>query len=68
MDKKLRSQQIAALEKQIEDLKAQWPAHSVKPWMLQQLEDLEDQLLQLQKDDPANDDLDNPNQQSQPVL
>jgi hypothetical protein len=56
MDTKSISQQIAALEKKIADLKAQWPAHSVKPWMLQQLEDLEDELLQLQKDNPANDD------------
>ena len=57
MDKKSVSQQIAALEKQIADLKAQWPAHSVKPWMLQQLEDLEDELMQLQKILPAKDDL-----------
>ena len=33
-----------ALEKKIEDLRAQWPAHSVPPTMLLQLEDLEDEL------------------------
>ena len=32
------------LEKKIEELKKRWPAHSVPPAMLQQLEDLETEL------------------------
>ena len=35
------------IEKEIQTLKAQWPAHSVKAGMLQQLEDLEEELVQL---------------------
>ncbi len=37
---------IEQLEREIADLKARWPAHSVKPAMLQQLEELEDALEQ----------------------
>lgn len=40
-------ERIAELEEQIAELKARWPAHSVQPWMLQQLEDLEEELEQL---------------------
>ena len=39
-----KTDHIIALEKEIEDLRAQWPAHSVPPTMLMQLEDLEDVL------------------------
>jgi hypothetical protein len=39
-----KTDRIKALEKEIEDLRAQWPAHSVPPTMLMQLEDLEDEL------------------------
>ena len=42
-----RTARIQALEKEIAELKAQWPAHSVKPWMLARLEDLEDELENL---------------------
>ena len=41
--------QIANLEEQIAELKARWPAHSAQPWMLQQLEDLEEELANLQE-------------------
>ena len=41
--------QIAELEEQITDLKARWPAHSAQPWMLQQLEDLEEELAILRE-------------------
>ena len=37
-------ERIAKLEEQIAELKARWPAHSAQPWMLQQLEDLEEEL------------------------
>ena len=42
-------EQIAKLEEQITELKARWPAHSAQPWMLQQLEDLEEELTILQE-------------------
>jgi hypothetical protein len=37
------------LQKQIAELKNSWPAHSVPPAMLEQLEDLEEELANLQK-------------------
>jgi uncharacterized small protein (DUF1192 family) len=42
-----RAARIQALEKEIAELKAQWPIHSVKPWMLVRLEDLEEELERL---------------------
>jgi SMC interacting uncharacterized protein involved in chromosome segregation len=38
------SERIKQLEKQIAELKRQWPAHSVPPTMFQQLDDLEEEL------------------------
>lgn len=40
----MTSERIEELEKQIAELEARWPAHSVPPAMLQQLEDLEEEL------------------------
>ena len=37
-------ERIVKLEEQIAELKARWPAHSAQPWMLQQLEELEEEL------------------------
>lgn len=37
-------EQIEQLEREIADLKARWPAHSVKPDMWQHLEELEEAL------------------------
>ena len=37
-------QRIAQLEAQMADLQARMPAHSVKPAMIQELDDLDDQL------------------------
>ena len=42
-------ERIAELEAQIAELKARWPAHSAQPWMLQQLEELEDELEKLKQ-------------------
>lgn len=39
-------ERIRELEEAIADLKARWPAHSVKPQMWQQLDDLEEKLEQ----------------------
>lgn len=41
-------ERIEKLEEQIAELKARWPAHSAQPWMLQQLEELEEELETLQ--------------------
>ena len=35
---------VKEIEAQIADLKARWPAHSVPPNMLMQLDELEDEL------------------------
>jgi hypothetical protein len=40
---------IRELERQIADIKSRMPAHSVKPAMLQQLEDLEEELEKLKE-------------------
>ncbi len=37
-------ERIQELEEQIAELKAKWPAHSPQPWLLQQLEELEEEL------------------------
>jgi len=44
------NKRIRELEEQITELKASWPAHSVQPWMLQQLEELEEELESLKKE------------------
>ena len=36
--------EIEKLEKEIKELKGNWPVHSVRPQMAQRLEDLEDEL------------------------
>jgi hypothetical protein len=40
----MRSERIAELKKQIAELESRWPAHSVPPAMLEQLEELEEAL------------------------
>jgi hypothetical protein len=40
----MSSERIEELKKQIAELKSRWPAHSVPPTMLQQLDDLEEEL------------------------
>lgn len=37
-------ERVNEIEAQIADLKARWPAHSVPPNMLMQLDELEDEL------------------------
>ena len=48
-------ERIIKLEDQIAELKARWPAHSAQPWMLQQLEDLEEELEALQGQEQADE-------------
>ncbi len=38
---------VHELEKRIADLKSRWPAHSVPPAMLQELDELEEELERL---------------------
>ena len=45
----VRENRIRNLEKQIAELKSRWPAHSVPPAMIQQLDELEEELEQLRK-------------------
>jgi hypothetical protein len=40
----MSNERVKELESQIAELKSRWPAHSVPPAMLQQLEDLEEEL------------------------
>jgi hypothetical protein len=40
----IEKERVKEIEAQIADLKARWPAHSVPPNMLIQLDDLEDEL------------------------
>jgi hypothetical protein len=40
----MNNERIEELEKQIAELKRRWPAHSVPPTMLQQLDELEEAL------------------------
>ena len=44
-----KKERIRELERQIADLKGRMPAHSVKPAMLQQLEELEKELKEAKK-------------------
>ncbi|MBF0432259.1 MAG: histidine kinase [Fibrobacteria bacterium] len=40
----MTNKKIQSLEKEIQDLQARWPVHSVPASMLEELEDLEDEL------------------------
>jgi hypothetical protein len=40
----IEEERVKEIEAQIADLKARWPAHSVPPNMLMQLDELEDEL------------------------
>jgi Tfp pilus assembly protein PilO len=42
-------EQIAQLEKELKQLRSQFPKHSIKPSMIMQMDDLEDELEILNK-------------------
>ena len=44
VERRMSSERIEQLERQIAELKSRWPAHSVPPTMLQQLDELEEAL------------------------
>ena len=46
----MSSERIKELERQIAELKSRWPAHSVSPTMLQQLDELEEALMRERAD------------------
>ncbi len=53
----MSNERIKELESQIAELKSRWPAHSVPPTMLQQLEELEEELEKgLKKTDEGRTD------------
>jgi predicted transcriptional regulator len=39
-----QTEEVSRLRQQIADLKSQWPAHSVPPALMQELDDLEEAL------------------------
>ena len=43
-------ERIEKVQKQIADVKKRWPFHSVKPALVEELEDLETELAQLLKE------------------
>lgn len=45
-----KTDRIKELEKQIAELKSRWPAHSVKPAMVQRLDELEEELEKARED------------------
>ena len=46
----MENKYIQELEEKIADLKKRWPAHSVQPMMMQELDDLEDELAEALKE------------------
>ncbi len=46
---------IRQIGEQLADLKARWPAHSVPPYMWQQLEELEEELEKAKKEEHARE-------------
>jgi len=49
VDLETENKHIQELEAKIEDLKKRWPAHSVPPMMMQELDNLEDELAKAMK-------------------
>ncbi|MGQ9600323.1 MAG: histidine kinase [Anaerolineae bacterium] len=53
----MNRERIRELEQQIDEIRRRWPAHSVSPTMVQQLEDLEEELareLKKSTEEPHN--------------
>lgn len=47
--RKIQELNLQNLQEELADLKARWPAHSVKPDMIFKLDDLEEEIADLQK-------------------
>lgn len=52
-----KQQRIAWLQREIEDLKRRFPAHSLKPAMFDQLEELEEELEALKAENAISNNL-----------
>jgi hypothetical protein len=50
-----KTDSIKELEEQIEELKSRWPAHSVKPAMVQHLDELEEKLQKAREEARENE-------------
>jgi hypothetical protein len=44
-------EKVKEIEERLADLKARWPAHSVRPSMLRELEDIEEELRQAKEEE-----------------
>jgi len=47
---------ITEIEQKIAELKARWPAHSVPPFMWEELEELEEELEEARRTEEPEDD------------
>lgn len=47
--RKMTEERLDVLQKELADLKLRWPAHSLKPAMLIELEELEEEIDKLQQ-------------------
>ena len=52
----MSSERIKELERQIAELKSRWPAHSVKPGMVQRLDELEEELEKAREEARESED------------
>jgi L-lactate utilization protein LutB len=50
------TEKVSLLRKQIADIKKNWPAHSVSPALMQQLDELEEALEQALREDEGSED------------
>jgi len=49
-DEQMRTEErLAQLENELADLRSRWPAHSVKPQMIEEMEKMEDEIEQLKR-------------------
>jgi hypothetical protein len=51
----MSTDKVREIEDKIADLKARWPAHSVRPSMWQELEELEEKLEEAKKAEGTED-------------
>jgi len=51
ISRKIRKDKINDLKARIADLKSRFPAHSLKPAMMQELEELEEELSRLEREE-----------------
>ncbi|AGA69009.1 hypothetical protein Desdi_1516 [Desulfitobacterium dichloroeliminans LMG P-21439] len=47
--RRMHEHNLLRLQKELDDLRSRWPAHSVKPEMVNQREELEEEIADLRK-------------------